>query len=162
MIQRLYECLYVHQWSSSKMHLGIFVFGLLHYVFTPFSFLSINYKSLSDEYFIFCLILFIIGSYIQMKSHKILAKLRIVRKDVKYSNPKGFLFNYIYCPHYLGELIMYLSFILLSNFSSMNLNCCVIWVWSNQFILSYNTKLWYNEKFKEEDNNRKAIIPFII
>lgn len=97
-----------------------------------------------------------------MKSHKILAKLRIIRKDVKYSNPKGFLFNYIYCPHYLGELIIYLSFILLSNFSSINLNCCVIWVWSNQFILSYNTKLWYNEKFKEEDNNRKAIIPFII
>lgn len=48
MIQRLYECLYIHQWSSSKMHLGIFVFGLLHYVFTPFSFLSINYKSLSS------------------------------------------------------------------------------------------------------------------
>lgn len=112
MLQRLYECIFVHKKSNSVIHLGILCFGILHYIFTPFSIISVN-NITTKLHIIISYSLFIVGSIIQMKSHKILSELRNNNSNTMYLYPRGFLFDLIYCPHYLGEIIVYFSFVYL-------------------------------------------------
>lgn len=114
MIQRLYECIFVNKKSSSRIHFGILCFGILHYIFTPFSIISVDNNTSSSNnkiQIIICYSIFLIGTIIEMKSHKILSELRNNNLNDIYLYPRGYLFDLIYCPHYLGEIIIYLSYV---------------------------------------------------
>lgn len=110
MVQRLYECVFVHKKSNSVIHLGILCFGILHYIFTPFSIISVNNIATKLQIFL-SFSLFVSGTIIQMKSHKILSELRNSNSNAIYFYPRGFLFDLIYSPHYLGEILIYFSFV---------------------------------------------------
>ena len=110
--RRLYECLYVHRWTSqSKMHLAGYLVGILHYVLLPFVFISMpcshrnGYKegmpvsslhfrdseSSSSQWVIstvvslFCLW----AQYQQYRHHCLLARLRSSNIDNKSSKSKS-------------------------------------------------------------------------
>ena len=63
--------------------------------------------------FIFGIILFFSGMVINIKSDDILIKLRKNNGESYYS-PQGFLYRYISCPNYFGEIIEWLGWAILT------------------------------------------------
>lgn len=133
---------------------------------------SIFYFSNYDKefwlFYIFGMISFGIGAYINIFSDYSMAKQRSENKhglNGKYIIPKGFFFDCISCPNYFGEIIEWLSFIVIS--SSFGSLVCFVTNVSFLFPRSIQIHEWYKENFKNEFNNdkdlseRKAILPFL-
>ncbi|NRB38217.1 MAG: DUF1295 domain-containing protein [Pseudomonadales bacterium] len=115
---------------------------------------------LYDPRFIIGLILFFIGFVINIHSDNILINLR-APGDTDYKIPKGGMYKYISCPNYLGEIIEWVGFAIMS-WSLMGA-VYAIWVAVPLIAQSLETHKWYIEKFKDEyPNNRKAIMPFTL
>ena len=52
---------------------------------------------------------FIAGNFLQFQSHYILSQLGRRTRSRKYSIPRGGLFQYVSCPHYFAEILIYLG-----------------------------------------------------
>jgi 3-oxo-5-alpha-steroid 4-dehydrogenase 1 len=109
--------------------------------------------------FITGILLFITGFIINKTADE---KLRILRKDSpsEYVLPEGWLFDYISCPHYFGEIIEWSGWALMT-FSLPGL-AFFLFSFANLFPRAISSHRWYNAKFQEYPPERKAIIPFIV
>jgi len=86
-------------------------------------------------------------------------------KVVSYEHaiPRGGLFEYISCPHYLMEIVIYLSFLLIGGYSHVTLFSIVVFVVTNQLVSGYLTHRWYRDHFGSlYPVQRKAIIPLLL
>ncbi|WEJ94829.1 3-oxo-5-alpha-steroid 4-dehydrogenase [Yamadazyma tenuis] len=133
--RRLYECLFVSQFSDVSMNILHYVFGLSYYwMVASVNFGGIlpyyiygqsnNYKvelDMSDWLFIG---VFLTYSMDQFQNHQHLAKL------VKYTIPSFRLFEYCASPHYLDEII-------------------------------FQTYKYYQDKFKEKFKIPYKLVPFV-
>jgi 3-oxo-5-alpha-steroid 4-dehydrogenase len=72
-----------------------------------------------------------------------------------YSFPRGFGFDYVVCPHYSSEIVIYISFLMLDPTSS-SLLCMLLWVASNLSVVADSQFHWYIEKFPEESKKKKG------
>ena len=108
--------------------------------------------------FIVGIIVFITGLFINIKSDEILFKLR---KDSEgYKIPKTFMYNYISCPNYFGEIIEWTGFaIMVWNLPGLTF---LLWTIFNLVPRAVSHHKWYNSEFSEYPKSRKAIIPFIL
>ncbi|KAI9138503.1 putative membrane dehydrogenase protein [Paraphysoderma sedebokerense] len=110
-------------------------------------------------------LVWVLGLYVNTKSDDILMKLR-KKKDKdddkkKYFIPRGFLYEYISCPNYFGEVLEWTGYCIASNFSLPSI-AFVILTFTNLFPRALSTHKWYQEKFKDYPKNRKAFFPFLI
>lgn len=78
----------------------------------------------------------------------------------KYVIPKGGLFDYIWTPHYLFELVAWYGISIVSK--HLNFYLTSMGITSYLIGRAIVTKKWYHKKFQDECPNRFAIIPFII
>lgn len=155
--RRLYECFYISNFSSnSKIHIFHYLVGLIFYIsinIIPFLMSLLNVQS--KPTFINCFIsisIFIYFSLDQWKNHNILSKQK------KYSLPKSGLFNYILCPHYFDESMIYLSmFVLKPSFSYLII---FFWVVINLSISAKQSYIFYKNK-DIDISNHYIIIPFL-
>ena len=108
--------------------------------------------------FIIGICIFLIGLYINLKSDNIL--LRIKKENKGYQIPKGFLYNYISCPNYFGEIIEWLGFALMV--WSLPAFIFVLWTMFNLIPRAVSHHKWYRGKFPDYPTLRKAVIPFIL
>ena len=99
--------------------------------------------------------LFFIGMFINIKSDEILFSLR--KKNEGYQVPKGFMYKYVSCPNYFGEIIEWFGWALLT-WSLPGLTFAV-WTLANLGPRSRAHHLWYREKFVDYPSERKALIP---
>jgi 3-oxo-5-alpha-steroid 4-dehydrogenase 1 len=107
-------------------------------------------------------LIFILGMYINIKSDEILMNLRAKSKNkTEYYIPTGFMYNYISCPNYFGELIEWVGFaIMVWNTAALSF---VAWTFCNLFPRAMEIHAWYKDKFKEEyPKDRKAFVPFLV
>jgi len=127
-----YEVFYLHSYSNSWLVSWQFIPGFLIF----FSGFAIN-KS-ADE------------------------TLRLLRykNPNDYIIPQGRLFNYISCPHYLGELIEWAGWALMT-WSYAGL-AFFIFTFANLFPRAVASHKWYKTTFPDYPAKRKAVIPFII
>ncbi|CAG2114371.1 unnamed protein product [Medioppia subpectinata] len=110
--------------------------------------------------------LFLFFSFVQFKSHVILAELR---KDSKgrvvtygHSIPNGHWFEYVSCPHYLAEILIYLCLsLVLSGRSSYWWLVCSFVV-ANQVVVGLFNHKWYLQHFHNYPKHRKAVFPFVL
>ena len=108
--------------------------------------------------FILGLLFFITGAYINIKSDEILFSLRKVSDG--YKIPQSFLYKYISCPNYFGEIIEWTGFaIMVWNLPGL---IFVLWTIFNLVPRAMAHHKWYKNKFKDYPKNRKAIIPFML
>ena len=107
--------------------------------------------------FILGLIVFITGAFINIKSDEILFSLRKQKKG--YSIPQNFMYKYISCPNYFGEIIEWLGFAIMV--WSLPAFIFVFWTMFNLIPRAVAHHKWYKNKFSDYPKNRKAIIPFI-
>tara|TARA_B100001750_G_scaffold227367_1_gene220944 strand:- start:405 stop:1127 length:723 start_codon:yes stop_codon:yes gene_type:complete len=118
-----------------------------------------NYPSdyIYSNNFIFGMIVLIMGVIINIKSDNILIKIK--KKNQGYEVPKGFLYRYVSCPNYLGEIIEWIGFSIMTlSFPAL---IFAIWTACNLVPRAISNHKWYTSKFSNYPKDRKIIIPFI-
>ncbi len=78
----------------------------------------------------------------------------------EYISPQGWLFEYISCPHYFGELIEWAGWALIT--WSLPGLAFFVFTFANLFPRAISSHKWYKKNFPDYPPQRKAIIPFII
>ena len=102
-------------------------------------------------------LVFIIGLVINLKSDNILLKLK--KENKGYQIPHGFLYRYISCPNYFGEILEWVGFAIMT--WSLPGFIFAVWTMANLIPRAYAHHTWYKKKFKNYPQDRKTIIPFI-
>lgn len=154
--------MYVHLISPKLNQLNCFV-----------SFVSADwYQSCTNIYrhlqwsHILSVILFIWASIHQFKCHVILANLCSTAKQTTtsskvYKIPYGDWFQFVSSPHYLAEILIYISFVVMQKGANVYLWLMLLFVVQNLSLGATVTHSWYHDKFKEYPKSRTRLIPFI-
>jgi 3-oxo-5-alpha-steroid 4-dehydrogenase 3 len=167
-LRRFLECLFITNFSASRMNIGGYLAGLIHYIVVPLT-LSQPASTVIRTGWVGALVsLFVMTSLWQSNLHYILFQLknRSLRdkngRGGAYMLPTGSTFRYVCCPHYTAEIILYLSLFVLDFQSSLRL-CMLIWVVSNLFVVSSSQYDWYRERNWSEMQvrNTKRLVPFV-
>ncbi|MHA1126090.1 MAG: hypothetical protein ACTSO7_10155 [Candidatus Heimdallarchaeota archaeon] len=103
---------------------------------------------------------FFLGYYINKRSDVMLRNLRKKSNGGGYKIPIGFLYERISCPNYLGEIMEWIGWAILT-WSLAGLTF-VIWTFANLLPRAISHHKWYKEEFEEYPEKRKAIIPFLL
>ena len=103
--------------------------------------------------------LFVLGFVVHVYSDAILRSLRRDRGP-GYHIPDGFLYRWVSCPNYLGEIIQWLGFALLMN--AMAGWSFVVWTIANLLPRALRHHRWYIEQFEDYPSSRRAILPGIL
>ncbi|KAI8996856.1 3-oxo-5-alpha-steroid 4-dehydrogenase-domain-containing protein [Pilobolus umbonatus] len=111
-------------------------------------------------------VLYIYASIHQYRCHVILASLRSPATHNGYKIPRGDWFEWLVTPHYLADILIYLSLAILYQFKNSIINCGLLWTLINLSITSNETKTWYEEHFKSKyrdafPGGRWRIIPYL-
>lgn len=126
-----------------------------------FGVLSPSYPSdwVTDFRFIGGLLLFITGFAIHRYHDNLLIQLR-KNSSGGYQIPSGGLFRYISCPNFLGEMIEWGGFALMT--WCLPASSFFIWTIVNLLPRALDHHRWYLSSFENYPKNRKALIPFIL
>ena len=113
---------------------------------------------ITSPFFLVGLFLFILGMMININSDNILMKLRNDQGS-GYHIPKGFLYKYIACPNYFGELVEWLGWALLT----MSPAGFVFFLWTaaNLVPRAKSNHEWSKQNISGYPSDRNSIIPFI-
>lgn len=127
--------------------------NILGYYFTQ----QTNAELKFDTWMIIGIVLFFIGMFINIKADNILMGLR--KNGNGYSIPKGWLYDFISCPNYFGELLEWLGFALaVGHLAAWSF---FIWSFANLVPRALAHHRWYKNKFPEYPKDRKALVPFV-
>ncbi|KFM77585.1 putative polyprenol reductase, partial [Stegodyphus mimosarum] len=111
-------------------------------------------------------IIFLLGFILQYYTHRGFALLRKTTDGHVVSTahymPCGGFFEYVSCPHYFAEILMYLSGCLILGGKSYTWWLLCLWVVTNQILTGLMSHQWYQQKFENYPPKRKAVIPFIV
>ncbi len=112
---------------------------------------------------------FLYAWYHQFVAHKILAALRLEPTAKSEGNPlttyripRGDWFNYVSCPHYLAEILMYASLAAILGWQNTTGLVIFAWVFMNQVVSALMSHFWYQDKFDDYPRSRKAIFPRLL
>ncbi|KAM7264001.1 hypothetical protein ACFE04_001684 [Oxalis oulophora] len=160
--KRDYEVLFVHKYGG-EMILDSVLLVTLSYTLSTITMiyaqsltLGFPKPSINLEYFGF--LLFVVGIVGNFVHHSLLSKLR-PHGDKQYKIPKGGMFNYVICPHYLFEILIFWGIALISQ----TLYSFSFALGTTFYLLgrSYATRKWYLSKFDNFPRHVKALIPFM-
>jgi protein-S-isoprenylcysteine O-methyltransferase Ste14 len=99
---------------------------------------------------------FILGGLINFRSDEALLKLRMPG-ETDYQIPRGGLFEWISCPNFLGEMILWSGWAIMCwNLAALSF---AIWTFANLLPRALAHHRWYRSNFVDYPANRKAIFP---
>ena len=113
---------------------------------------------LLDPRFIAGVLVFMLGFGINLKADQILLNLR-KPGETGYKVPRGWLYEYVTCPNYLGEIIEWLGFALAT--WSLAGFAFALYTAANLGPRALANHRWYRERFPDYPKRRKALIPFL-
>lgn len=151
--------------NTKKMPFEILIMGCLFCTINAlmqtrsvFLFCNYSWETLNIPMFFIGLCLFFLGMYINIYHDYLMISMK--KNSNGYIIPHGFLFTYISCPNYLGEIIEWIGFAMITQtFSGLTFP---IFTFSNLFPRAIQSHKWYKSKFENYPKNRKAIIPYVI
>lgn len=162
-MRRFLECIFMTHFGTSRMHIAGYLCGILHYVLVPITFVRGHYNS--SPFDILWLILFALSSFFQWRVHKYFFAVNERREEDNgrkiYCLPAGPMFSLVCCPHYLAEILLYISLSLLV--PSICTAALVLWVTSNLCVVGRNQYLWYERQFGDKATSKRwnAVIPYV-
>jgi 3-oxo-5-alpha-steroid 4-dehydrogenase 1 len=127
-------------------------YGLFHVTLYSFSWIMVWQFPVG-------ILIFITGFIINKTADEKLRKLRKSNLG-EYLIPKKWLFNYISCPHYLGEIIEWAGWAVLT--WSLPGLAFSVFTFANLFPRAIASHKWYKLNFPDYPKERKAVMPFII
>lgn len=113
----------------------------------------------TDPRFLIGVILFFSGVSLNWYSDHILIRLRSSGKT-HYSIPYKGMFRYVSCPNFLGEIIEWGGFALMT--WSLPILAFFVWTLANLVPRALDHHAWYKKRFENYPPSRKALIPFIV
>ncbi|NOZ00521.1 MAG: DUF1295 domain-containing protein, partial [Deltaproteobacteria bacterium] len=164
--QRAFVYPFLMKPGKHPMPLLIILFGLAFNLFNTY----INGRwlfSLSEPYpiawlydprFIAGIVIFAIGYIINLHSDHVLRGLR-GPGETDFRIPRGGMFRYVSCANYLGELIEWIGWAVLT--WSLPTTVFAAWTFANLAPRARATHRWYLKKFADYPKERKALIPFL-
>ena len=102
--------------------------------------------------------LFLLGITGNFYHHCLLSRLR-GKDDKGYKIPKGGLFRFVICPHYLFEIIEFVGVAFISQTIY-----AFAFTWGSMVYLmcrSYATRKWYISKFQNFPTEVRAVVPYV-
>ncbi|MCG2785039.1 MAG: 3-oxo-5-alpha-steroid 4-dehydrogenase [Anaerolineae bacterium] len=157
--KRCLEVLFLHKYSGPMDFLtALSIAGFYSLVAAGTSSLNAAALDHPDGWFWLGTILFAAGETLNFWHHKLLADQRGNSRE--YVIPRGGLFGWVACPHYLFELLAWLGIALISR----HLFVYISFVGMFGYLLarSLKTLAWYRAKFPDFPKERKALIPWLI
>lgn len=141
---------------ASRMHFTAYLFGLWFYVVVPLALCNPCVTPSKTQ-----VVLFVLSQVLQFKSHRILY---LMKRDstqdgvVRYGVPTKGPFKYILCPHYLSEIMVYMSLI-----CNCEMTSCFIFVFISMVVQAMPSKEWYMTTFHPSElSNKYAMFPYIL
>lgn len=105
------------------------------------------------------MILFLVGSFINVYADHLLLRLR-KKGESHYMIPKGFLFEKVSCPNHFGEILEWIGFALMAwNLAAVSF---AVWTMANLVPRAVSHHKWYKIHFSNYPSDRKAVIPGIL
>lgn len=104
--------------------------------------------------------LYALGMWVNISHDYYLFQKRNEKEDQGYVIPEYFLFKYISCPNYFGEMLEWVGFALMAN--TLSAWIFVFSTFSNLFPRALTHHKWYRNKFENYPKDRKALFPFVI
>ena len=114
---------------------------------------------LTDPRMIFGVVIFYTGYLITKRSDQILRSLR-KPGETDYKIPQGGLFNWVSCPNYLGEILEWSGWAILT--WSMPGLAFALFTAANLLPRAISHHRWYRSQFDDYPPERKALIPHIL
>lgn len=102
--------------------------------------------------------LFLVGMGINLHADTVLIHLR-KPGETGYKIPEGGLYRFVTCPNYLGEIVEWTGWALMT-WSLAGLSFAV-YTAANLAPRAFSNHAWYREKFPDYPKERKALLPFI-
>lgn len=146
-VRRSLESFLVEKHSNSKMLLGHYGIGFVHYTMLSMAVYFFSEPSVQSRFLHFYVVIFLYASLCQFQCHKYLASLR--KDKAGYMLPIDGWFTLSSCPHYFFEIVIYACFWLVSGFQ-WSFGCCFVWVIVNLSILAFENHHWYLKTFPKE------------
>lgn len=114
---------------------------------------------LQDGRFIFGLTIFVLGMVINIKADSVLRNLRW-SQHAGYRVPHGFLYRWVSCPNYLGEILEWIGWAVLT-WSLAGVSFAV-WTIANLLPRALAHHAWYRREFPDYPASRRALIPYVL
>jgi protein-S-isoprenylcysteine O-methyltransferase Ste14 len=159
----------LRQTPGNRMPILIMVFGL---VFNGVNgFLNGHYLGglaspyplgwLADPRFLLGVFMFAIGAIVNWRADAVLLALRRSGdRDAGYRIPEGGLYRWVSCPNYLGEIVEWMGFAVLT--WSLPAASFAIWTAANLIPRALSHHRWYREQFPDYPSERQALIPGLL
>lgn len=179
--RRLYETSSISVFASnSKINVIHYVYGHAFYIMAALSTIipimisqtssKYNFTNIVDNLLTkqraIAFILFVYASHEQQKCNKVLANLRKDKSGRVITDqhfvPSGGLFEYVTCPHFLTEVIIYFLILVVQEFRQTYWNLIFLLVVSTQTVKAITEHRWYKKKYKDYSKERKAIFPGLL
>lgn len=104
-------------------------------------------------------LVFLSGFFINQYHDRLLIQLR-KGQAIGYKIPYGGLFKFVSCPNYLGEIISWLGFFIVT--LGLPAFSFLVWTMVNLLPRALDHHKWYKNGFSDYPETRKAVIPFIL
>ncbi len=114
---------------------------------------------LTDPRFLVGLGVFAAGMFVNVQSDNILLRLRR-ETEGRYGVPDAGLFRFVSCPNYLGEIVEWIGFAILT--WSPAAAAFAVWTAANLIPRALSHHRWYRERFPAYPDDRKALVPFVL
>jgi hypothetical protein len=114
---------------------------------------------LAGPRFLVGLALFVAGFVAHVHSDRVLLALR-ARGDAGYAIPQRGLHRLVASPNYLGELVQWIGFAVLT--ASPAAAVFALWTAANLVPRAVSNLRWYRETFPEYPRGRRALVPFVL
>lgn len=122
-----------------------------------FNFMPPGSEWLGDPRLLLGATLFIVGSVINRRADAIL---RSLQNGTEYKIPRGWLYEKISCPNYLGEILIWCGWALaVWNLAGLSF---ALWTIANLAPRAWAHHKWYNRTFDDYPAVRKALIPGLL
>lgn len=175
--RRCYECMFVSVYSDARMHIWHYLMGFFFYLGVQLTILA-NAPMISDYsiprfstadisgHHIVGSAIFLWAFYVQFDSHLRMASLRKNSSGnvvtLKHKIPRGGMFEYVSCPHYMAEIALYCALTVVLGAPNTTWWLMMSWNFTNQVAVSFLSHNWYLENFPTYPRSRKALIPFVL
>lgn len=113
----------------------------------------------ADARFLAGLVLFAGGYAVHFLADRAIRTLRQAAGGA-YVLPRGFLFERVSCPNYLGEMIEWFGFAL-ATWSPAAL-AFALWTAANLVPRALSHHRWYKKQFPDYPDSRRAVLPFVL
>ncbi len=114
---------------------------------------------LHDPRFVLGAVLFFAGFAVNYKADVLLIGLRRPG-ETEYRVPSGWLYEYVTCPNYLGEIVEWFGFAIAT--WSLPGMAFALFTAANIGPRAFSNRRWYRKTFPDYPGERKALIPFVL